>query len=443
MSVLRDLAAFVCGASVTSLPETERAIQRRHVADTYVAATAGALTSEGRALRSVLPHVAIADAIGLQTAVIRHTEIDDIHTPSCITPSSVTVPTALSLARHHGEFDPDTVASAIWVGTELMTRLGVALNGARILYRGIWPTYFTAPLGAAAIAARIGKLTEDQTTNALSLALMLTAGRAGRFHGKLPGRSIILAMAVANGVRAADAARQGVGGDPELLHATWLKEAHGLDADLRAMTVGLGISSVYTQMTLKPFCSAKQAISSIEALMALIDEGLAPATISKVSVRVPPPYARMIAMKPGLDSRSSTIVSAAFQMGLAAHRRERLYDIERAEALLEHDAMAFADKVDISADESLMEAFPASYPAEIDVTAGGKMLRRRVTAAYGDPTRPLDDAALLLKAERVWATPLLHGRSRAKTVVALGLAALQNRESCKRLADAIWVACAA
>jgi len=443
MSVLRDLAAFVCGASVTSLPETERAIQRRHVADTYVAATAGALTSEGRALRSVLPHVAIADAIGLQTAVIRHTEIDDIHTPSCITPSSVTVPTALSLARHHGEFDPDTVASAIWVGTELMTRLGVALNGARILYRGIWPTYFTAPLGAAAIAARIGKLTEDQTTNALSLALMLTAGRAGRFHGKLPGRSIILAMAVANGVRAADAARQGVGGDPELLHATWLKEAHGLDADLRAMTVGLGISSVYTQMTLKPFCSAKQAISSIEALMALIDEGLAPATISKVSVRVPPPYARMIAMKPGLDSRSSTIVSAAFQMGLAAHRRERLYDIERAEALLEHDAMAFADKVDISADESLMEAFPASYPAEIDVTAGGKMLRRRVTAAYGDPTRPLDDAALLLKAERVWATPLLHGRSRAKTIVALGLAALQNRESCKRLADAIWVACAA
>jgi len=90
-----------------------------------------------------------------------------------------------------------------------------------------------------------------------------------------------------------------------------------------------------------------------------------------------------------------------------------------------------------------METFPGSYPAEIDVTAGGKMLRRRVTIAYGDPQRPLDDAALLLKAERIWATPLLHGRSRAKTVVALGIAALQNRESCKRLADAIWVACAA
>jgi 2-methylcitrate dehydratase PrpD len=443
MSVLRDLAHFVCTASVTSLPESERAIQRRHVADTFVAATAGTLTSEGRALRTVLPHVSVADAIGLQVAVIRHTEIDDIHTRSCVTPSSVTVPTALSFARSRNEFDPDTVASAIWVGTELMTRLGVALNGARILYRGIWPTYFTAPLGAAAIAARIGKLNEEQTTHALSLALMLTAGRSGRFHGKLPGRSVILALAVANGVRAADAARQGVGGDPELLHTTWLKDAHGIEANLGALTTGLGTGSIYPQMTLKPFCSAKQAVASIEALMALIDEGLAPETISKVSVRVPPPYAAMIAMKPGLDSRSSTIVSAAFQMGLAAHHRARLYDIERAEALLEHAAMAFADKVEIAADESLLDMFPAYYPAEIDVTAGGKLIRRRVTAAYGDPTRPLDDAALNLKAERVWATPLMQGRSRAKTVVALGLAGLQDRDACKRLADAMWVACAA
>src|SRR5215475_13696036 len=249
-----------------------------------------------------------------------------------------------------------------------MTRLGVALNGARILYRGVWPTYFTAPLAAAAIAARIGRLSEDQTTHALSLALMLTAGRAGRFQGQLPGRSVILAMAVANGVRAADAARQGVGGDPDLLYGPWLREAQGLEADLGALSAGLGETSIYTQMTLKPFCSAKQAISSVEALMSLIDEGLPAESISKVSVRVPPPYARMIAMKPGLDSRSSTIVSAAFQMGLAAHHRARLYDIERAEVLLEHAAMAFADNVEIAADASLIYIFPLHYALPIGVT---------------------------------------------------------------------------
>src|SRR4051812_20924976 len=217
MSVLRELAAFVCGASVEALPDAERATQRRHVADTLLAAAAGSLTSEGRGLRATLPRDTLAETVGLQAAVIRHTEIDDIHTPSCTTPSSVTVPVGLSLSRAAGELDPVRAASAIWVGTELMTRLGVAIDGARILYRGIWPTYFTAPFACAAIAARIGKLTEEQTAQALSLALMLTAGRSGRFQGALPGRSVILSMAIGNGIRTADAARQGVGGDPGLL----------------------------------------------------------------------------------------------------------------------------------------------------------------------------------------------------------------------------------
>ena len=141
MSLLRDLAGFVCGASVASLPEAERDIQRRHVADTLLAAAAGGLTVEGRALRSVLATASIADSVGMQAAVIRHTEIDDIHMPSCTTPSSVAVPTALGLARAGGISDPERVASAIWAGTELMTRLGVAIDGARILYRGVWPTY--------------------------------------------------------------------------------------------------------------------------------------------------------------------------------------------------------------------------------------------------------------------------------------------------------------
>ena len=53
MSVLRELAAFVQGASAAKLPAAERATLRRHVADTLVAAVAGAQTTEGQALRKV------------------------------------------------------------------------------------------------------------------------------------------------------------------------------------------------------------------------------------------------------------------------------------------------------------------------------------------------------------------------------------------------------
>jgi 2-methylcitrate dehydratase PrpD len=305
-----------------------------------------------------------------------------------------------------------------------------------VLYRSLWPTYFTAPLGAAAIAARINRLNEEQTAQALSLALMLSAGRSGRFHGALPGRSVILAMAASAGIRAAEAAAQGVGGDPALLDGPWLRDAHGIEAKLDALTNGLGAGSVYRQMTLKPFCSAKQAVAAIEALMTIVDGGVAPETISKVIVRVPPPYARMIATKAEAGSRASTIVGAAFQMGLAAYRRERLYDIERDGAMNETAALGFAQKVEIAADEALLEFFPTSFPAEVEVVAGGQSHCKRVTVATGDPGRALDDAAFADKAKRIL------GDAAAQTI-RVGLAGLDSKDGCKRLADAMWDSCMA
>ena len=433
MSVLRELAGFVNKASAAALPGAERATLRRHVADTMVAAVAGAQTTEGQALRKVVPCISIADCAGMVAAVIRHTEIDDIHTRSCTTPSSVTVPAALTLAIEHSEYDPDTVVSAIWIGTELMTRLGAAIDGARILYRGLWPTYFTAPLGTAAIASRMLHLTEAQTAHALSLALMLSAGRSGRFHGALPGRSVILSMAAANGIRAAQAAKDGVGGDPALLDGPWLKDAHGIDAKVEMLTAGLGQGSIYPQMTIKPFCSAKQAIAAVEAFTTIIDDGVSPDAIEKVVVRVPPPYSRMVAMKPEAGARPSTIVSAAFQIGLAAYHRDRLYDIERADAMDEKAALALAGKVEIVADDALAEFFPATFPAEVEVTAGGKTLRQRVTSAVGDPGRQLDDAALADKARRIL------GNASAEPIEA-GLNGFKSEDACKRLADTLWQA---
>ena len=439
MSVIREWASFVCGASAASLSAADRARQRRHLADTFLAAVAGSRTAEGRSLRPVFPRPELADAIGLQAAMIRHTEIDDIHLPSCTTPSSVAVPAALSLARDADDFDPERVASAIWIGIELMTRLGTAVDGPRNLYRGIWPTYLTAPIGAAAVAARMWRLGEEQTAHALSLAFMLMAGRAGRFQGRIPGRWLVLTLAVAAGVRAAAAARHGIGGDPDLLDGPWLRDAQGLQVDIGALTERLGAASVYAEMSLKPFCSAKQAIAAIEALMTLLDEGLSAAAVTQARVRVPPPYARMIGMKAEAGSRSSTLVSAAFQLGVAACRRERLYDIERREVMGDAAVQAFADKVEIVADENLLQGFPACWPAELEVSAGGQVLRKRITAALGDPARPLDDAGLERKAQLVLGQ--LDAAASASDLIALGLNALQDRDACKKVADTIWSAC--
>jgi MmgE/PrpD N-terminal domain len=73
-----------------------------------------------------------------------------------------------------------------------MTRLGRVISGPDILDRGIWPIYFSAPFGIAAVAARMLRLDANQTAHALALALTLAAPSVGQRHGQAncrkPGR---------------------------------------------------------------------------------------------------------------------------------------------------------------------------------------------------------------------------------------------------------------
>ena len=333
MNVIGELAAFVAGAKASGLPAADRERLRLHFLDTVVAARVGALIPEGEALQGLGDDGALAIRIGRQAAAIRLTEIDDIHLPSCTTPSAGVVPVALMLAAREQKFDPGEVASAVMVGTEIMTRIGVAVRGPQILYRGIWPTYLAAPIAAAATSARLMGLSEARTGHALSLAVMLMAGGVGRIHGAPSGRWFLYANAVAAGVAAAEAARADYRGDPDILDKTWLTDSHGIALDRERLTEKLGVSTVYAALSLKPFCSAKQGIAAIEAFRTILDRGVRAETISKVRVRVPPAYAGMIATRAeaGADnrpwsaspirSRSPRWLRIVSTMSIAARRR--------------------------------------------------------------------------------------------------------------------------
>jgi len=98
-----------------------------------------------------------------------------------------------------------------------------------------------------------------------------------------------------------------------------------------------------------------------------------------------------------------------------------------------------SEKVEVAPDDNLSAAFPAAYPAVVEVTAGPTVKSVRVDAALGDPDRPLDDAAVTQKAQRVFAQ-IGEPRSAADQV-ALGLNALDDKTACAKLADALWEAC--
>jgi 2-methylcitrate dehydratase PrpD len=433
MTVIGELASFVAGAKAAALPAVQRERLRLHVADTAVAALAGASIPEGKALRSLGGDGSLAGRIGRQAAATRLTEIDDIHLPSCVTPSAGVVPVAFALAAQTQKFDPDEVASAIWAGTEIATRLGLAVNGPQILYRGIWPTYLVAPVAAAATAARLMGLNETRTAHALSLAVMLMAGGVGRIHGAPSGRWFLYANAVSGGIAAAEAARGDYRGDGEVLDKTWLTDTHGIALDREALTGKLGESSVYPGLSMKPFCSAKQAIAATSAFRQILGRGVARDAISKVQVRVPQAYAGMISARVETGARISTIVSVAHQIALAAHQPESLYDIDRSAPNIDPAVTQFASKVEVVADASLAQFYPQHWPAEVEVTAGDETIRQRVIEAPGDPEKPLDASGVGEKAARVL-DPLV-GRDRAAEWLKLGSAALDDAAACRKLAE--------
>jgi 2-methylcitrate dehydratase PrpD len=434
VSVIGELAAFVAGSKASGLPAADRERLRLHFLDTAVAARVGALIPEGKALQGLGDDGALAIRIGRQAAAIRLTEIDDIHLPSCTTPSAGVVPVALMLAAREQKSDPGEIASAIWAGTEIMTRIGVAVHGPQILYRGIWPTYLAAPVAAAATAARMMGLNEPRTAHALSLAVMLMAGGVGRIHGAPSGRWFLYANAVAAGVAAAEAARADYRGDPDILDKTWLTDSHGIALDHERLTEKLGVSCVYAGLSLKPFCSAKQGIAAIEAFRAILNRGVRQEAISKVRVRVPPAYAGMIATRAEAGARQSTMVSVAHQIALAALDAERLYDVDRSSAKADIEVAQFAAKVEIAADVRLDAYYPQHWPAEVDVEAGGEVHQQRVVEAIGDPEHPLDHASVLAKAHRVL-DPLVGKDGIAEWLQIAG-AALDDAAACRKLAAA-------
>ena len=433
MNVLETLADFACGAEATDLAPSVIEILRRHVADSAVAFIAGARTHEAKAILRLDSGSGGDEPVAIAAAIVRHSEIDDIHLSSCTTPSAVAAPTALLLAMAEPKIDHERVASAIMVGTELIVRFGEAINGPAVLYRGIWPTCVAAPLGAAAIAARMWGLDRSRVSHALSLALMMAAGRTGRFRASPSGRWALFMTAVLDGLRAARAAQSGFVGDPGLLDGEWLHEAYALQADISKFTDGLGQRSVYLQLGLKPFCTARQALAPTQALSELLDEGINPHSIERITVRVPRAYAGMISQSADPRARSSGLASVGFQMGLAALRRESLWDVDRSEVMRDASVLAFAQKVKVAPDDKLQVEFPFRWPGSIDVDFAGCSVSCEVMVATGDSDRPLDSTAFDEKAHRIL-DPLV-GREDATKLTSTALDGLSNAHSCQKLID--------
>ena len=442
MTALERLGAYL--ASGQSLPPLALANAKLHVVDNVAAWVAGMGTTEGRALlvfRRDMPGAESASAaLMTHCALARLSEIDDIHLAAMTTAGGIVVPAALTLAASLKEPESAALARAIAGGYDAMIRLGLALHGPTILYRGIWPTYIGTAFGVAAVAARLLRLDEKQAAHALALALTIAAPGVGHHNAPTTTRWLAVGLAARNGLLAARAARAGFTSDLNLLDGKFFASVYDIQPDLGELTRGLDQHLAMLDVSFKPWCAARQTMAATQALKDILGRGVAPDKIAEIEAGVLPPHYGMLNHGVKAGDRASFLTSLPYQLALAAHAPDAMYEVGQSPATVPEPVAALMAKVMVTQNERLLARYPRVWPAHVRVaTVAGETHEQEVEYVPGDVRLPYDRAQVRAKFRR-FAGPGLGGE-RAEKMHELAAAVLDGAEAPLRLFDAIEQAC--
>jgi 2-methylcitrate dehydratase PrpD len=400
MSSTQTLARFIAGLDVGGLPPSVTDALPRHVFDSLTAAIAGAGVAETREVQTLVERhygagPALAVGTGARTNVpaaallgcvsARCSEVDDIHLRSCITPGSIIVPAALAMASTMHDVEPPAFLAAVAAGYEVLMRFGLAIDGPRILYRGIWPTCVCAGFGVAAVLGRLLRLSEGQIADALGIAATFAIGTTGRPPAPT-SRWLTMGAAVQNGVLAVLGAQQGLRGDAALLDGQW-SEITGIALDPEHLTAGPGTAFLIEELCYKPWCAAKQTIAATDAFRDILTTAKPNANnIVEIRIDVPPAYAAMIDRRTLPSGRQESFASVQYQLALAAFAPERAYDVVRDQIVGDANVARLMSVTQVVIDETMAASYPSAWPARVHVReAGGAEHTREVQHPLGDP----------------------------------------------------------
>jgi len=406
MTALEQLGRFVAQCGREPVSAEVRELVALHIIDAVGAWFASATTAEAARLHMLDQSMrndkypSISLNIAIRCAMARLSEIDDIHLPSMTTPGGIVIPATITMARAMKAPTAGGVVAAILAGYEVMTRLGRALDGPTILYRGIWPTYFAAPVVVAALIARLIDLDEKQSANALALALTMASPGVGHHNAETTSRWLALGHAASQGVTAAASATQGFTSDLNLIEGSFLSGIYGLTPDIAALTDGLGKGTVLREISFKPWCAARQTMPATQALRGIIDSGVSPDTISAVHAFVLPPHLKMIDHGVVAGDRASHLTSLPYCMAVAAVAPQLAFDLQQSPPELPAAVREFMGKIKVEADAILLADYPRRWRARVSVVAGGNTYEQDVTEVPGDPTLPFYRSAVEEKFRR-------------------------------------------
>jgi aconitate decarboxylase len=249
------------------------------------AEVATAFGGSGASLMGRSINVGAADAALVNGTAIHGFEMDDVHVSSSLHPGAVAIPAALATAEHRGRSGADFLAGVI-AGYETGIRLGICA-GVSHSTSGFHVTGTVGSVASAAAVARVLGLNAGEAAHSIAIgatqASGLYAARLGamakRFHA---GR------AAQSGVIAGYLAEKGFTGSMAAIEAPFGGFLSTLQGQSDAATIldDLGKRWETAAVGFKVYSACASAHTTVDALDALMKEGLTAETLDHLTVRM-------------------------------------------------------------------------------------------------------------------------------------------------------------
>jgi 2-methylcitrate dehydratase PrpD len=395
----RQLAEYVTQARPADLPPVVRQQTKVILLDALGSAYAGRDADETpRVIEAAAAVYGPGDATLLNGAtgsaaaaamvnayLITAVTVCDIHFPTVCHVTPEVVPPALAVAEQNGASGNDLL-TAVALGLEVTTRVGVGLNYPAFRARGFHSPGVTGPFGGATSAGRLLGLDAEAMTHAYGIAVSQAAGTWAQLGS--PTIKFQQAHGALSGLLAATLASKSLTATTDAFTATdgGLFSSYSDGGDAEALLRDLGTHWELRNITLRPSPAAAYLQGVVTVVQAVVGKhDIRPEDVESMTVGLSGTgYDLHGRMDP--KDRFQARLSARYVGAVVLHDRQCWMEQFSPERFADPALTAFArDRVTAVLDPAIVEG-GASLEIRL---ANGETIRETAVVPKGDPSDPL------------------------------------------------------
>jgi len=379
MPILDEIAGFVVSTEFEHIPDEVVDEAKFSILDTI----GSILVGEGSKLYELVAGIVIADApqestvfpvskktdvlsaIQVNCSAAHCSEIDNIHPGAIVCLGGMVVPAALAWAEKKALSGKDLL-TAVVIGSEVCIRLGASARGVDFLTKGWWPSSLFGPMGVCAAIAKLERLSEEQTKQALSICSSLCGGLISDGPEGATARHFLYGWTARCGAASVLAAKDGFTGSEralEIKHGLYL--SRDVEPDFSNTIEELGNEYRLSETMYKSFASAMQAQSAISGFVSLVEENsITEDQIEQVIVELPEKALFVVKGNGIPDSHMTAAAHGGYLMAIALADGDVLPKQFEKDRIFDPEIRAFMERVTVRENKAL-EKHIGKWPARI------------------------------------------------------------------------------